>query len=196
MVSGMLRMVGVDEHKLGLMALNVLVYLAEFLAKNLLGMPSELENEIPEYRSIVNNEGIISAMWKLAENANEKSERVKQQFLDPELPEKVIHWNIRRSSYYVINQCFQIRNTLPQTFMGADLGCVQLFLCKMDPAFWSMQSSTKNFEGLSITRSLSSNFNRWLDAVYEKLPTLNQLQSMGKRCNQQYQTCDLIDSFY
>ena len=82
-------MVGVDEHKLGLMAINVLVYLAEFLAKNLLGMPSELENEIPEYRSIMNHEGMLSAMWRLAQNANERSERTKEQFFDPDLPEKV-----------------------------------------------------------------------------------------------------------
>ena len=54
----MLRMIGLDEHKLGMMALNVLVYLAEYLAKNFLGMESELDNEIPQYRSIVENEGI------------------------------------------------------------------------------------------------------------------------------------------
>ena len=46
----MLRMVGLDEQKLGMMALNMLVYLAEYIAKNFMGMESEFQNEIPQYR--------------------------------------------------------------------------------------------------------------------------------------------------
>ena len=57
----MLRMVGLDEHKLGMMALNILVYLAEYMAQNFLGMDtSELNNEIPQYRSIVQEQGVIA----------------------------------------------------------------------------------------------------------------------------------------
>ena len=57
----MLRMVGLDEHKLGMMALNILVYLAEYMAQNFLGMDtSELNNEIPQYRSIVQKQGVIA----------------------------------------------------------------------------------------------------------------------------------------
>ena len=61
LASSMLRMVGLDEHKLGMMALNILVYLAEYMAQNFLGMDtSELNNEIPQYRSIVQERGVIA----------------------------------------------------------------------------------------------------------------------------------------
>ena len=43
------------------MALNILVYLAEYLAQNFLGMnTSEMNNEIPQYRSIVQEKGIVA----------------------------------------------------------------------------------------------------------------------------------------
>lgn len=89
MVTTMLRMIGLDEHKLGMMALNLLVYMAEYLAKNLLGMESELQNEIPEYRSIVQNEGLVQGFYKLIQDANRNSERIKEQLLDPTITEKV-----------------------------------------------------------------------------------------------------------
>ena len=43
------------------MELNILVYLAEYLAQNFLGMnTSEMNNEIPQYRSIVQEKGIVA----------------------------------------------------------------------------------------------------------------------------------------
>ena len=89
LVSSMLRMVGLDEHKIGMMVLNVLVYMAEYLAKNFLGMESELGNEIPEYRSIVENDGLFQGIVKMVENANAKSNRIKESLLNHELTEKV-----------------------------------------------------------------------------------------------------------
>ena len=53
MVAAFLRMMGLDEAKLGVMALNVLVYLAEMVARVLIGDEDATINEIPQYRSIV-----------------------------------------------------------------------------------------------------------------------------------------------
>merc|ERR1712154_516395 len=61
----MLRMVGLDEQKLGMMALNMLVYLAEYIAKNFMGMESEFQNEIPQYRTIINENGVFAGLSKL-----------------------------------------------------------------------------------------------------------------------------------
>ena len=63
--------------------------MAEYLAKNFLGMESELGNEIPEYRSIVENNGLLQGMVKMVENANDKSNRIKESLLDHELTGKV-----------------------------------------------------------------------------------------------------------
>ena len=91
----MLRMIGLDEHKLGMMALNVLVYMAEYLATNFLGMESAINNEIPEYRSIMANEGMIAGMIKMVQDANANSDRVKKKLLDPKLTEEVGWSNVK-----------------------------------------------------------------------------------------------------
>ncbi len=176
LVTSMLRMVGFDEHKLGMMALNILVYLAEYFAKNFLGMESELSNEIPQYRSIVQNDGMMAGMYKMVQDANAKHERIKNDILDPALSEKMI-------------------DMLPKQFMGTDTSCVQMFLCKIEPAFWSAQDTTKNYEGLSFRRSVGSNLNNWLETVYQNLPDLKMLRQIGDRCVQRFPQCKLLSSF-
>lgn len=53
LVSALLRMVGIGESQLGVMAMNVLVYLGEILTKRILGSSTAAENDIPEYRALV-----------------------------------------------------------------------------------------------------------------------------------------------
>ena len=172
----MLRMIGFDEHKLGMMALNVLVYMAEYLAKNFLGMESEFDNEIPEYRSIVEHEGMLAGLAKLVQDANDKSERIKDQLLAPDVSEILI-------------------NRVPDQMMGTDTSCVQMFLCKIQPAFWSMQQTTKDYEGLSLRRSIKSNLVLWLEDVYQALPDLKSLRLLGDRCNVKFPKCQLLNTF-
>lgn len=178
LVSSLLRMVGFDEHKLGMMALNVLVYLAEYLAKNMLGMDSELSNEIPQYRSLVQEEGMMAGMFKMVGDANAKSHRIRQELLAPELSGEMI-------------------NMVPGSILGADTSCIQMFLCKVEPAFWSAQTTSRNYEGLSLRRSMASNFQSWLEVVYQNLPNLKTLRQIGdrRRCKEKFPKCQLLNSF-
>ena len=65
------------------MALNILVYLAEYLAQNFLGMDSsEMNNEIPQYRSIVQEQGIIAG---LSSTSGPPLERVQWVQLHPSI---------------------------------------------------------------------------------------------------------------
>lgn len=174
----MLRMIGLDEHKLGMMALNMLVYLAEYLAKNFLGMESELNNEIPQYRSIVQEEGMLAGMIKMFEDANARSEDIKEQFLAPELSSQLVE-------------------SVPKTLLGTDTSCIQMFLCKLEPAFWSIQTTSKDYQGLSLRRSMRANLNRWLEVVYQNLPDLKSLRQIGddRGCIDRFPQCQLLNSF-
>ena len=106
-IPSMLRMVGLDEQKLGMMALNMLVYLAEYIAKNFLGMESEFENEVPQYRSIVQEEGVLAAMFKVVQDANVKSEKIKNDLFDPTITENVSS-SIKVLMYFL--RCIQLSN--------------------------------------------------------------------------------------
>jgi len=177
LASSMLRMVGLDEHKLGMMALNILVYLAEYLAQNFLGMnTSEMNNEIPQYRSIVQEKGIVAGMVQLTQDANAKSAQIKEKLLSPNVTEQIIDY-------------------VPNQFIGMDTSCIQMFLCKIEPAFWSAQTTTKHYSGISIRRSLTSNLNNWLEHVYQRLPDLKALRQFGDRCLEKFPKCQLLNSF-
>lgn len=52
LIVGILRIMGLDEQQLGRMAMNILVYLGDVIARKWVGDDS-LDNEIPRYRSLV-----------------------------------------------------------------------------------------------------------------------------------------------
>jgi hypothetical protein len=84
---------------------------------------------------------------------------------------------------------------LPETMLGQDTSCVQMFMCKLEPAFWSIQTTSKNYEAFTLSRSMTSNLNQWLDRVYINLPDLRSLRYLGSRCNDKYPECQLIRVF-
>ena len=146
------------------------------MAKNFLGMESELGNEIPEYRALVQDQGVMAMMLKAVENANAKSDQMKNSLLDPDLPTKMIQM-------------------IPNKFLEQDTSCLQLFLCKLEPAFWSVQTTAKTYRGFSLRHSLNSNLNKFLNVIYMDLPDLKRLRQFGKRCDDQYLNCQLIKGF-
>ena len=148
-------------------------YMAEYLAQNFLGMESELGNEIPEYRALASNQGVVAMMMKAVENANANTDRIKNSLFDPELPRNMIQM-------------------IPNKFLEQDTSCVQLFLCKLEPAIWSVQTTSKTYSGFSLRHSLSSNLNKFLNMVYVDLPDLKSLRQFGKPCDKQYSNCQLI----
>ena len=115
-------------------------------------------------------------MVQLTQDANAKSRKIKEKFLDPKITEELFEY-------------------VPNQFMGADTNCIQMFLCKIEPAFWSMQLTTKNYSGISVRRSLTANLNKWLDFVYQRLPDLKTLRQFGDRCHEKFPQCKLLDSF-
>ena len=52
-------------------------------------MSSEFGNEIENYRSIVQENGAISALIKLVEDSSTKSEKIRNRALDPSITENV-----------------------------------------------------------------------------------------------------------
>ena len=52
-------------------------------------MESEFQNEVPQYRSIVQEEGVLAAMFKVVQDANVKSEKIRNDLFDPTITENV-----------------------------------------------------------------------------------------------------------
>ena len=56
-------------------------------------MSSEFGDEIENYRSIVQENGAISALIKLVEDSSTKSEKIRNRVLDPSITENVSEIN-------------------------------------------------------------------------------------------------------
>ena len=72
---------------------NAYFIFSEYIANNFLGMSSEFGNEIENYRSIVQENGAISALIKLVEDSSTKSEIIRNRVLDPSITENVSERN-------------------------------------------------------------------------------------------------------
>ena len=51
-ISNVMRMLGMDENHIGNIAINLLIYIGELLARNFIG-DETVKNEIPQYRSLL-----------------------------------------------------------------------------------------------------------------------------------------------
>ena len=59
-VSGLMKMLGYDERRLGRMAVNMIMYVGELTANSIVDGDNGLETEIPQYRSYSDSGDILS----------------------------------------------------------------------------------------------------------------------------------------
>ena len=135
LVGGMMRMMGFDEKQLGIMAINMVMYVGELFANTILGLENDLDNEIPEYRALAPDGGVFPMLQVAVERSAKRATEIKNSLLDPNLTSKMI--------------------TTLQEKTGDTTSCVQLFLCKMTPLVNGLQESTGE--------TLSSMYGKTLD---------------------------------
>ena len=135
LVTSLMRMVGFDERQLGIMAINMVMYVGELFANTILGLENDLDNEIPQYRSLVQDRAVFPMFKMAVERSGARATEIKNSLLDPNLTSKMI-------------------STL-QEKTGTTTSCVQLFLCKMTPLVNGLQQSTEE--------TLSSMYGKTLD---------------------------------
>ena len=61
-LTGLLKMMGYDNRRLGNIALNMLLYVGELTANSLLDVDNSINTEIPQYRSFSDSGDIFSAI--------------------------------------------------------------------------------------------------------------------------------------
>ena len=60
MVSGLMKMLGYDERRLGRMAVNMIMYVGELTANSIVDGDNSIETEIPQYRSYSDSGDLLS----------------------------------------------------------------------------------------------------------------------------------------
>jgi len=172
LVGGVMRMMGFDERQLGIMAINMVMYVGELFANTILGLENDLDNEIPEYRALAPDGGVFPMFKVAVERSAKRATEIKNSLLDPDLTSKMI-------------------STLQQK-TGNTTSCVQLFLCKMTPLVNGLQESTGETFSSMYGRTLDYSSRLWLDLVIERSPEKNEFNTRSSECEEQFPTCPLF----
>ncbi|KAK9870011.1 hypothetical protein WA026_006106 [Henosepilachna vigintioctopunctata] len=115
--SGFLRMLGFDAKKIGAIAVNSIVFIAQLINKSLARSAPLLQNEEKSLPS-------GSPFDWLRDKADVKSQMT--YMTNPQLPEDVVEYIKERS-------------------LDENTDCIQLLICKSSPIIWGMQRSLSSF---------------------------------------------------
>ncbi|XP_030373411.1 uncharacterized protein LOC115623272 [Scaptodrosophila lebanonensis] len=207
MMTNMLHMVGFDARKLGALALNALIMIAQAIGSALMqgtrgegglfGTSPPGERPAEENRSS-GPEAIFEPNdhqprslrsgtpidWFL-QRPGKHTKKLVQQIMDRELPDRIVN---------MIEQ----RENDPD---GGDAGCLKLLMCKSSPIIWGMQKSLKQ----RLRRSLptekeeeeedpkgndeteqesNSYFNTGI--FFQHLPSIAEFREHGEQCEARY----------
>ncbi|XP_076029057.1 uncharacterized protein LOC143017900 [Oratosquilla oratoria] len=163
-----LRIFGVNPNQIGLMALNILIFLAELITSTLI---SDDVNAIPESRSGEEN-GAWIMEWIFNGNSP-KLNNFLHQAQDPALPRKVIERLVSST--------------------GNETACLQLLVCKISPVVWGVQRSVKDAQEQKEEGRAFQDAGGVFQMMYNSLPQLGDFVKFSESCETQFPACPLLD---
>ncbi|XP_068232874.1 uncharacterized protein [Palaemon carinicauda] len=167
-VDGVLRMVGIDPSQIGLMALNILIFLAEMITSSLMG---ESLNEIDGPQNRGNGRSILT--WIMTNDPQNQLDAILKGAQDPSLPRHIIEKLVASS--------------------GDNTACVQLLVCKMSPVIWGIQGSAREYAQARSMTDLDGQDKGLFQSLYDSLPKLDDFIKFSESCEKQFPLCPLLN---
>ncbi|XP_017053405.1 uncharacterized protein LOC108096364 [Drosophila ficusphila] len=176
--TNMLRMVGFDTRKIGALALNALIMIAQAIGSSLMqvtrgggGTPIDAQESVFEPsdhrpRSL----SIGSPIDFFLQRTDRHSKRLIKDIMDRDLPD------------YIVNMIEDKEN--PKE--GINAGCLKLLMCKGKPLIWGMQESLKKrlAEEPEEPEESDSYFNKQI--FFKYLPSLADFRNHSASCETKY----------
>ncbi|XP_017101473.2 uncharacterized protein [Drosophila bipectinata] len=176
MFTNMMRMVGFDTRKLGALALNAIIMVAQAIGSTImqatrggasLDAPEALyEQNESQPRSLP----ISSPIDWFLQREDGHSKRLLQEIMDRELPERIVDMISEKED--------------PEK--GHKAGCMKLLMCKSQPIIWGMQDSLKKrIAGEPEEQEdTDSFFNK--KVFYKYLPSLEDFREHSTSCEARF----------
>ncbi|XP_037928949.1 uncharacterized protein LOC119663417 [Teleopsis dalmanni] len=194
LLTGVLRMIGFDASKLGAIAINTLILVAQAIGSTILsatrppqrlatvkqhgedlnsqtGMGPDAIYEQNEHQPRKLRDG-SPVDWFL-ENPNEKMKQLLTEITDKNLSDKVI-------------TMIEEKETEP-----GQAGCIKMLMCKTSPIIWGMQKSVNERLNKNSTnevntkdRDAQQDFNA--KALFKDLPSLSEFRAHSDICEKRY----------
>ncbi|XP_040574731.1 uncharacterized protein [Lepeophtheirus salmonis] len=181
-MNSILELFGVSSGKLRSMALSLIVYLAEYITKSMfnIGDNDILKNEIPQYRSLVENEGYLAAVMQLFENSEKHAQYWVEFIEDDNLPDNLIDLLYKKT--------------------GSATNCAQMFICKTGPLITGIQQSIKSrqtFRDFSKSPQAPRSYHKNEDAdmyssFYRNLPSARTVLLNNNQCETRNIDCPML----
>ncbi|XP_062136854.1 uncharacterized protein LOC133846113 [Drosophila sulfurigaster albostrigata] len=176
MLTNMMRLIGFDPRKLGALALNAIVMIAQAIGSTIVqatrGAPESDKDSGPEElfepndhqpRSIVSG-GPIDWFLKRP-GANTK--RMLRRIMDQQLPEHIVDMIESK-----------------ETPDGNEAACLKLLMCKSSPIIWGMQNSLKKRLAGEPDDDQDSYMNA--NAFFKYLPSWDEYKQHGLSCENRF----------
>ncbi|XP_067011775.2 uncharacterized protein [Anabrus simplex] len=160
--SAFFRLLGLDSTKLGAIALNAIIFIAQLIGNTLMEPKPEEETRSKDGK-------MGNPLTWILDNPSQKIATLLEVAQDRTLPEK-----------------------LARRLPGRHTGCVQLLVCKSAPFVWGMQRSLRALLQPDPASQAEWSLLGPLQRMYAYIPSVSEVTSHGDQCEVNYPDCKLL----
>ncbi|KAJ9600747.1 hypothetical protein L9F63_001102 [Diploptera punctata] len=169
--SGFFRLLGLDSTKLGAIALNAIIFIAQLISNSLV---PQIQNT-SSGRSHHQQETKGTPVSWILDNPSAQMGNLLKRAQDEFLPDKVIR-------------------SIQDRYSDDESGCIQLLVCKTSPFVWGMQKSVR-----ALLRGNQEDRKGWnrltpIQIMYNDLPSVKEITEYGDNCEDRFPTCKIMPS--
>ncbi|XP_030747132.1 uncharacterized protein LOC115875767 [Sitophilus oryzae] len=159
-----LKVLGINSKKIGVITVNVIIFIAQLLSKTLLNKASVSKSTSPNQEELRNAKNGDPFSWIM-----EKPEvrNIINEALNPKLPEEIIKYIKERS-------------------MDEETGCVQMLICKVSPIIRGMQKAL-NFTENYLHKDQNATVQKFVFSEY--FPKVDEMLKHSWECEDKYHFC-------
>ncbi|XP_015605663.1 uncharacterized protein LOC107272730 [Cephus cinctus] len=154
LLSAFFRLLGLDSQKIGAIAINSAIFLAQMISSLF-----EIKPKLEQGRMINDEEEPLDPLKFILDNKNERIQKLIDQAQDTNLPDQLMY-----------------------RMDGLDSSCIRLLLCKTSPIIWAVQNSLKNNTENPYKEKIQS-ITSWLPSRAEFEENSDTCEDIHRDCN-------------
>ncbi|XP_021928943.1 uncharacterized protein LOC110834270 isoform X2 [Zootermopsis nevadensis] len=166
--SGFFRLLGLDSTKLGAIALNAIIFIAQLISNSLIQKSSQTASG----RSSYNEELEGSPVSWILDNPTVQLRDLLNRAQDQELADEVIR-------------------IIQERYTDEETGCIQVLVCKSSPFVRGMQKAVR---ALLNNEEDTKGWSRLtpIQRMYSDLPTMQEVIENGDQCEDRFPVCQIL----
>ncbi|XP_037029216.1 uncharacterized protein LOC119069263 [Bradysia coprophila] len=180
MISNILQLIGLDSAKIGALAVNGIIFIAQVIGRSLVAS--------------------FTDKFTAKEDTTESPPPSARKLSDG----SPLDWFLQIKSPILTNTMNELRNSsLPERLVDmfeekdGNTDCIKLLVCKMSPLIWGMQRACNaTIEPEEQTDEIDVGINgKGLNSFYKYLPDMQEFSTHGDACESRYDGCKVAPPY-